>query len=179
MAKSVRVYELARQLGMANADVIELCGSLGVDVKSHSSGMVEAQADRVRRKAISEGLASEPKEEKTPAKQKKTKSTTAKKTVSEISEKEDKNKEKADEVSSEKTETVDEKKEETKKETSASRVISSSGSSPVPQIDEEDEKTDQSESSELLKEIHDKVEAKGKEETKTKKQKGPVSPAGK
>ena len=42
MAKSVRVYELARQLGMANADVIELCGSLGVDVKSHSSGMVEA-----------------------------------------------------------------------------------------------------------------------------------------
>ena len=48
MAKSVRVYELARQLGMANADVIELCGSLGVDVKSHSSGMVEAQADRVR-----------------------------------------------------------------------------------------------------------------------------------
>ena len=179
MAKSVRVYELARQLGMTNADVIELCGSLGVDVKSHSSGMVEAQADRVRRKAIREGLASEPKEEKTPAKQKKTKSTTAKKTVSETSEKEDKNKEKADEVSSEKTETVDEKKEETKKETSASRVISSSGSSPVPQIDEEDEKTDQSESSELLKENHDKVEAKGKEETKTKKQKGPVSPSGK
>ena len=70
MAKSVRVYELARQLGMANADVIELCGSLGVDVKSHSSGMVEAQADRVRRKAISEGLASEPIEEKTPTKKK-------------------------------------------------------------------------------------------------------------
>ena len=107
MAKSVRVYELARQLGMANADVIELCGSLGVDVKSHSSGMVEAQADRVRRKAISEGLASEPKEEKTPAKKKKTKSTTAKKTVSETSEKEDKNKDKADEVSSEKTENSD------------------------------------------------------------------------
>ena len=179
MAKSVRVYELARQLGMTNADVIELCGSLGVDVKSHSSGMVEAQADRVRRKAISEGLASEPKEEKTPAKKKKTKSTTAKKTVSETSEKEDKNKEKADEVSSEKTETVDEKKEETKKETSVSRVISSSGSSPAPQIDEEDEKRDQSESSELQKENHDKVEAKGKEETKTKKQKGPVSPSGK
>ena len=179
MAKSVRVYELARQLGMTNAEVIELCGSLGVDVKSHSSGMVEAQADRVRRKAISEGLASEPKEEKTPAKKKKTKSTTAKKTVSETSEKEDKNKEKADEVSSEKTETVDEKKEETKKETSVSRVISSSGSSPAPQIDEEDEKTDQSESSELQKENHDKVEAKGKEETKTKKQKGPVSPSGK
>ena len=179
MAKSVRVYELARQLGMTNAEVIELCGSLGVDVKSHSSGMVEAQADRVRRKAISEGLASEPKEEKTPAKKKKTKSTTAKKTVSETSEKEDKNKEKADEVSSEKTETVDEKKEETKKETSVSRVISSSGSSPAPQIDEEDEKRDQSESSELQKENHDKVEAKGKEETKTKKQKGPVSPSGK
>ncbi len=96
---------------MTNADVIELWGSLGVEVKSHSSGMVEAEEERVRRKAIREGLNSEPKEEKTPAKKKKTKSTTAKKTVSETSEKEDKNKEKAGEVSTEKTETVGEKKE--------------------------------------------------------------------
>ena len=56
MAKSVRVYELARQLGMTNAEVIELCGSLGVDVKSHSSGMVEAQADRVSVKLKAKAL---------------------------------------------------------------------------------------------------------------------------
>ena len=63
MAGNVRVYELARELGMANKAVIELCGSLGIGVKSHSSGMVEAQADRVRKKAVAEGLIQEPKEE--------------------------------------------------------------------------------------------------------------------
>ncbi|SVE10346.1 uncharacterized protein METZ01_LOCUS463200, partial [marine metagenome] len=56
VASSIRVYELARELGMANAQVIELCSSLGIGVKSHSSGMVEAQADRVRRKAERDGL---------------------------------------------------------------------------------------------------------------------------
>ena len=52
----IRVYELSRELGMANAQVIDLCSSLGIKVKSHSSGMVEAQADRVRRKAELDGL---------------------------------------------------------------------------------------------------------------------------
>jgi len=56
VANSIRVYELARELGMANAQVIDLCSSLGIGVKSHSSGMVEAQADRVRRKAERDGL---------------------------------------------------------------------------------------------------------------------------
>ena len=56
MANSIRVYELARELGMANAQLIDLCSSLGIGVKSHSSGMVEAQADRVRRKAERDGL---------------------------------------------------------------------------------------------------------------------------
>ena len=36
-----------------------MCGSLGIDAKSHSSSLVEAQADRVRRKAESEGLLKE------------------------------------------------------------------------------------------------------------------------
>jgi translation initiation factor IF-2 len=54
--KNIRVYELAREMGMTNAEVLDLCVSLGVGVKSHSSGMVEAQADRVRRKADREGL---------------------------------------------------------------------------------------------------------------------------
>ena len=56
MPKNIRVYELARELGMTNSEVLDLCNSLGVGTKSHSSGMVEAQADRVRRKAVREGL---------------------------------------------------------------------------------------------------------------------------
>ncbi len=56
MPKNIRVYELAREMGMTNAEVLDLCVSLGIGVKSHSSGMVEAQADRARRKADREGL---------------------------------------------------------------------------------------------------------------------------
>ncbi|HCV35434.1 MAG TPA: hypothetical protein DF783_00780, partial [Acidimicrobiaceae bacterium] len=56
MPKNIRIYELARELGMTNKEVLDLCNSLGVGAKSHSSGMVEAQADRVRRKAVREGL---------------------------------------------------------------------------------------------------------------------------
>ncbi|MCH2419213.1 MAG: translation initiation factor IF-2 N-terminal domain-containing protein, partial [Acidimicrobiales bacterium] len=56
MPKNIRVYELARELGMTNAEVLDLCESLGIGVKSHSSGIVEAQADRARRKAQREGL---------------------------------------------------------------------------------------------------------------------------
>ncbi len=60
MATKVRVYELARELGLENADIIELCNALGIGVKSHSSSIVEPQADRLRRKAKREGLAKEP-----------------------------------------------------------------------------------------------------------------------
>ena len=56
MPKNIRVYELAREMGMTNAEVLDLCVSLGIGVKSHSSGMVEAQADRARRKADRDGL---------------------------------------------------------------------------------------------------------------------------
>ena len=68
VANNIRVYELARELGMTNAQVIDLCGTLGIGVKGHSSGMPEPQADRVRRKAIREGLATEVKKEKPAAK---------------------------------------------------------------------------------------------------------------
>ena len=182
MAKSVRVYELARQLGMTNAVIIELCRSLGVDVKSHSSGMVEAQADRVRRKAKSEGLTSEPKEEKTPPKKKKAEQISSKKTVSKSSSKDSKNKEKTDDLSPIETEKVDKKKKETKKEASSKRVVSSSGSSSTSQIDEEEvQELDQNESAEPPVEKTEKksAETKGKEEGKTNKQKGPVSASGK
>ncbi len=66
MPKNIRVYELARELGMENTEVLDLCGALGIGVKSHSSGMVEAQADRVRRRAEKEGLIREPAPEPEP-----------------------------------------------------------------------------------------------------------------
>ena len=66
MAKKVRVYELARELGLDNAETLDLCESLGIGVKSASSSMEEAHADRVRRKADREGLRREPIVEDTP-----------------------------------------------------------------------------------------------------------------
>ena len=56
MPAKVRVYELARELDVTNKEIIALCESLGIDAKSHSSSLVEAQADRVRKKAISDGI---------------------------------------------------------------------------------------------------------------------------
>ena len=65
------MYELARELGLSNKETVDLCNDLGIGVKSHSSSVVEAQADRVRRKAEREGLIREPEpepEEEKPAK---------------------------------------------------------------------------------------------------------------
>ncbi len=56
MSKSIRLYELARELGLTNKECLDLCVSLGIGVKSHSSSMEEAQADRARRKAHREGM---------------------------------------------------------------------------------------------------------------------------
>jgi translation initiation factor IF-2 len=53
---NIRVYELARELGLTNKETLDLADSLGIGVKSHSSSVVDAQADRVRRKAEREGL---------------------------------------------------------------------------------------------------------------------------
>ena len=72
MPKKARVYELAKELGIPNAKVIEICNDLGIGVKSHSSSVVDAQADRVRRKAISSGIANPtPPEEKAESSSKK------------------------------------------------------------------------------------------------------------
>lgn len=51
MPKKIRVHELAKELGMTNQSTLDLCLSLGMGVKSHSSSIEEAQADRARRKA--------------------------------------------------------------------------------------------------------------------------------
>ena len=69
VAKNIRVHELAKELGMTNQEVVDLCGVLGVPVKSHSSSLNEAYADMVRRRAIRDGLTrdeqpEEPKPEK-------------------------------------------------------------------------------------------------------------------
>ena len=56
MPKKIRVYELAKELGLSNKEGLDLALSLGIGVKSHSSSIEDAQADRVRRKADAEGL---------------------------------------------------------------------------------------------------------------------------
>ena len=56
MAKNLRVHELAKELGMTNAEMMALCDRMGVGVKSHSSTLIEAQADRLRRRAEKDGL---------------------------------------------------------------------------------------------------------------------------
>ncbi len=73
MATKIRVYELARELGISNAETLDLCGALGIGAKSHSSSIVDAQADRVRRKAEREGLVRETpaEEEEKPAEEEK------------------------------------------------------------------------------------------------------------
>ena len=45
--KKIRVYELARELGVDNAVVVELSNELKIGVKSHSSSIDEPSADRV------------------------------------------------------------------------------------------------------------------------------------
>ena len=51
MPQNIRVHELAKELGLSNKETIDLATALGIAVKTHSSSIVEAQADRVRRKA--------------------------------------------------------------------------------------------------------------------------------
>src|SRR5918994_1993074 len=58
--KKVRVYELARELGVENAVVLDLANELKIGVKSHSSSIDDPSADRVRRLADSKGLRREP-----------------------------------------------------------------------------------------------------------------------
>lgn len=56
MGKNIRVYELAKELGVENKEALDLCIELGIGVKSHSSSIEDAQADRARRKAQREGV---------------------------------------------------------------------------------------------------------------------------
>jgi len=73
LAAKIRVHELAKELGLTNKEALDLCGGLGIGVKTHSSSIEDAQADRVRRKAHREGLVREeqPEEPEKPAKKSK------------------------------------------------------------------------------------------------------------
>ncbi len=56
MAKRIRVYELAKELGLSNKGAVDLCNDMGIGIKSHSSSIEDAQADRVRRKIARDGI---------------------------------------------------------------------------------------------------------------------------
>ena len=58
--KKIRVYELARELGVENHVVLELAEQLKIGVKSHSSSIDDPSADRVRRRADELGLRRDP-----------------------------------------------------------------------------------------------------------------------
>ena len=78
--KKIRIAELAKELGLTNKEALDLSKTMGIDVKGVSSSMEEAQADRVRRKAVKDGLKRDvqPEEEK-PAKKAAPKKAPAKK----------------------------------------------------------------------------------------------------
>ena len=45
----VRVYEVARELGMNNRELLNRIQSLGIQVRNHMSALEPAEVDRVRR----------------------------------------------------------------------------------------------------------------------------------
>ena len=75
--KKIRVHELAKELGMSNKEILDLSSNLGIGVKSASSSIEDAQADRVRRKADADGLRRDVQPEEAPVK----KAAAAKKTA--------------------------------------------------------------------------------------------------
>src|SRR4029079_10483911 len=58
--KKIRVYELARELGVENQVVLDLSDELKMGVKSHSSSIDDPSADRIRRLAGSRAPRGQP-----------------------------------------------------------------------------------------------------------------------
>jgi translation initiation factor IF-2 len=67
LPKKIRIYELAREIGVENQAVLDLADELKIGVKSHSSSIEDAMADRVRRLADTKGLRREAPVEPEPA----------------------------------------------------------------------------------------------------------------
>ena len=51
----VRIYELSRDLGLENKDVLDAAEQLSIAVKSHSSSISDAEARRIREVLNSSG----------------------------------------------------------------------------------------------------------------------------
>jgi translation initiation factor IF-2 len=86
-AKKIRIHELAKELGMTNAEVIDLCAVLGVAAKGPSSSLAEAYADMVTRRAQRDGLTrDEQPEEPKPVKKAPAKKAAAKKAAADDAE---------------------------------------------------------------------------------------------
>ena len=85
MAKKIKLNELAKELGMTNAETLALCDTLGVAAKGPQTGLEEAYADMLRRRAERDGLIRDEQppepEKKTAAKKTAAKKTAAKKTA--------------------------------------------------------------------------------------------------
>ena len=65
LPKAKRVHEIAKELGMTDAEVIDLCRKIGIGVKGPSSTMIDAQADRIRARAERESLMRDTQSEET------------------------------------------------------------------------------------------------------------------
>jgi len=66
----IKVSELAKSLGMTNAEMLELCKANSVPAKTPQSTLVDAYVPILKRKALAAGLVREvaPVEEEKPAK---------------------------------------------------------------------------------------------------------------
>ena len=69
-AKKPRVHELAKEFGLTTKELLDLAARKGIDAKTSSSSIDEAQADRLRRAVDDEGLRRDVQPEE-PAKKKK------------------------------------------------------------------------------------------------------------
>lgn len=47
----VRIYDLSKELGLDNKDVLDICTQLSIDVKNHSSTITESQAENIKEAA--------------------------------------------------------------------------------------------------------------------------------
>ncbi|MFN4867289.1 MAG: translation initiation factor IF-2 N-terminal domain-containing protein, partial [Cyanobium sp.] len=62
----VRIYELSRDLGLENKDVLDAAEQLGVAAKSHSSSISDDEASRIRR-LLDQGSNGAPAQDNRPA----------------------------------------------------------------------------------------------------------------
>ena len=54
--KKIRVHELSKELGLTSKELLALAQTLGIGASSPSASIEDAQADRIRRRADTDGL---------------------------------------------------------------------------------------------------------------------------